>query len=118
MKGNGVSNVPSRVADRIDQASHLIDLARWFRGEFTDVYAALRTFFWEAEVEDNAFSHLVKSDGRLHSCTRLVPSGRTCSLSALHGRDGKLEMNGLGGPYKWAWRFLGGRKPHLLPHVA
>ena len=29
------------------------------------------------------------------------------NIGILHGRDGKLEMNGLGGPYKWAWRFLG-----------
>ncbi len=48
----------------IDQGSHLIDLAHWFLCEFT-VHAALKTFFWDAEVEDNVFLTLSTSQGRI-----------------------------------------------------
>jgi len=54
----------------IDRGSHLIDLARWFLGEFTRGHAALRTFFWNAEVEDSAFLTLVARD--LHRLEELV----------------------------------------------
>ena len=54
----------------IDRGSHLIDLARWFLGEFTHGHAALRTFFWNAEVEDSAFLTLVARD--LHRLEELV----------------------------------------------
>ena len=49
----------------IDQGFHLIDLAQWFLGEFTGVQAALRTFFWDAEVEDNVFLTLSTSGGQI-----------------------------------------------------
>src|SRR6476646_345015 len=39
----------------IDQGSHLIDLARWFLGDFSRVRGTLRTFFWNMPVEDNGF---------------------------------------------------------------
>ncbi len=39
----------------IDQGSHLIDLARWFMGEITEVKAELATHFWPVKVEDNVF---------------------------------------------------------------
>jgi hypothetical protein len=38
----------------LDPGSHLIDVAHWFLGKFTDVRAKLRTF-WSADVEDNPF---------------------------------------------------------------
>src|ERR1700737_640139 len=39
----------------IDRGALLFNPARWFLGEFPGVQAALRTFFWDAEVEDNVF---------------------------------------------------------------
>jgi predicted dehydrogenase len=83
----------------IDQASHLIDLARWFLGEFTDVHAALRTFFWNAEVEDNAFLTLSTSEGRIAWLHSTCTEWKNLFSFEIYGRDGKLEMNGLGGPY-------------------
>jgi predicted dehydrogenase len=47
------------------QGSHLIDLARWLLGKFTDVRAMLRTFFWSADVEDNRFVTLATSGGQV-----------------------------------------------------
>ena len=39
----------------IDQGMHLIDLARWFAGEFVQVNRLAGNWFWDMPVEDNAF---------------------------------------------------------------
>ncbi len=83
----------------IDQASHLIDLARWFLGKFTDVHASLRTFFWNAEVEDNAFLTLSTSEGRIAWLHSTCTEWKNLFSFEIYGRNGKLEINGIGGSY-------------------
>lgn len=83
----------------IDQGSHLIDLARWFLGEFTDGHAALRTFFWNTEVEDSAFLTLSTSEGRIAWLHATCTEWKNLFSFEIYGRDGKLEINGLGGSY-------------------
>jgi predicted dehydrogenase len=83
----------------IDQGVHLIDLARWFLGEFVEVTGFAHTYFWDMPVEDNAFM-LLKTATRqaafMHvSCTEWK---NTFSWE-LYGRDGKLHIEGLGGSY-------------------
>ena len=39
----------------IDQGMHLIDLARWFLGDFEKVQGHIATYFWNMPVEDNGF---------------------------------------------------------------
>ena len=57
----------------LDQGIHLIDLARWFAGDFMDVRGHAATFFWDMPVEDNGFLQLTTEGGQvawLHaSCT-------------------------------------------------
>jgi predicted dehydrogenase len=83
----------------IDQGSHLIDLARWFLGEFADVHARLRTFFWDAEGEDSAFISLSTSEGRIAWLHATCTEWKNLFSFEIYGRDGKLEINGLGGSY-------------------
>jgi predicted dehydrogenase len=83
----------------IDQGSHLIDLAQWFLGEFTGVQAALRTFFWNAEVEDNAFLTLSTSEGRIAWLHATWTEWKNLFSFEIYGCQGKLEINGLGGSY-------------------
>lgn len=83
----------------IDQGVHIIDLARWFLGDFTDVEGFAHTYFWDMPVDDNAFL-LLKTAGKqvafLHaSCTEWK---NTFSFE-LYGRSGKLQVDGLGGSY-------------------
>jgi predicted dehydrogenase len=83
----------------IDQGVHLIDLARWFLGELVEVNGFAHTYFWDMPVEDNGFM-LLKTAARqvafLHaSCTEWK---NTFSWE-LVGRDGKLQVDGLGGSY-------------------
>jgi predicted dehydrogenase len=83
----------------IDQGVHLIDLARWFFGDFPHVHGTTRTFFWNMAVDDNAFLELKTADGRvawLHaSCTEW----KNLFSLEIYGRDGKLQIDGLGGSY-------------------
>jgi predicted dehydrogenase len=83
----------------IDQGSHLIDLAHWFLGEFTGVQAALRTFFWNTEVEDNVFLTLSTSEGQIAWLHASWTEWKNLFSLEIYGRDGKLEIDGLGGSY-------------------
>jgi predicted dehydrogenase len=90
----------------IDQGTHIIDLARWFLGDFVQVEGAAHTYFWDMPVDDNAFL-LLKTATRqvafLHaSCTEWK---NTFSFEVF-GREGKLHIEGLGGSYgleRLAW---------------
>ena len=83
----------------VDQGSHLIDLAQWFLGEFTGVTAALRTFFWDAEVEANAFLMLSTPAGQIAWLHASWTEWRNLFSLEIYGRDGKLQIEGLGGSY-------------------
>lgn len=83
----------------IDQGMHLIDLARWFLGDFTSVQGSIATYFWDMPVEDNGFLLLRTASGQtafLHaSCTEW----KNLFSLEIYGRFGKLDINGLGGSY-------------------
>jgi predicted dehydrogenase len=83
----------------IDQGPHLIDLARWFLGDFADVHGFADTLFWDMPVDDNGFMLLRTADRRtaqLHvSCTEWK---NTFSFQ-IYGKTGKIEITGLGGSY-------------------
>ena len=83
----------------IDQGIHLVDLARCFLGEFTEVQGYAQTFFWDMDVEDNGFL-MLRTPGRqvafLHaSCTEW----KNLFSFEIYGKTGKLEISGLGGSY-------------------
>src|SRR6202022_2487548 len=42
----------------IDQGVHLIDLAASFMGEFSTIDGHATTYFWDTQVDDNAFMSL------------------------------------------------------------
>lgn len=83
----------------IDQGVHLIDLARWFLGDFTDIQGHAHTYYWDMPVDDNGFLILKtpqKQVAFLHaSCTEWK---NTFSFE-IYGRCGKIDINGLGGSY-------------------
>lgn len=83
----------------LDQGVHLIDLARWFLGDFTHVDGFAHTYFWNMPVEDNGFLLLRTASEQtafLHaSCTEW----KNLFSLEIYGRDGKLHAEGLGGSY-------------------
>jgi predicted dehydrogenase len=83
----------------IDQGVHLIDLSRWFLGDFTEVQGFAGTYFWDMPVDDNGFM-LLKTAGKqtafLHvSCTEW----KNLFSLEIYGRNAKLHIEGLGGSY-------------------
>jgi predicted dehydrogenase len=83
----------------VDQGSHLIDLAQWLLGEFIEVQSALRTFFWDAPVEDNVFLTLSTAHRRIAWLQASWTEWRNLFSLEIYGRDGKLQIEGLGGSY-------------------
>ena len=83
----------------IDQGPHLIDLSRWFLGEFSHVEGRAETYFWKMPVDDNGFMLLRTEHNQiafLHvSCTEW----KNLFSLEIYGRNGKLDLNGLGGSY-------------------
>jgi hypothetical protein len=83
----------------IDQGVHLIDLARWFLGDFPFVDGFAKTYFWDMPVDDNAFLNLRTAQDQtawLHvSCTEW----KNLFSFEIYGRDAKLHIEGLGGSY-------------------
>lgn len=83
----------------IDQGVHLIDLSRWFLGDFTVVNGHAHTYFWQMPVDDNAFLLLqtaARQTAFLHvSCTEW----KNLFSLEIYGKQAKLHIEGLGGSY-------------------
>ncbi len=83
----------------IDQGVHLIDLSRWFLGDFSDVQGFAHTYFWDMPVDDNGFMLLRTARDQtafLHvSCTEW----KNLFSLEIYGKNAKLHIEGLGGSY-------------------
>ena len=83
----------------LDQGPHLIDLARWFLGDFSEIQGFANTYFWNMPVDDNGFMILrnkEKQTAFLHvSCTEW----KNLFSFEIYGQLGKIEISGLGGSY-------------------
>ena len=83
----------------IDQGPHLIDLSRWFLGDFSEIDGFAHTYYWNMPVDDNGFMLLKtpkKQVAFLHaSCTEW----KNLFSMEIYGKEGKLDISGLGGSY-------------------
>ena len=83
----------------IDQGVHMIDLSRWFLGDFTEIQGFAHTYFWDMPVDDNGFMILRTPKNQtafLHvSCTEW----KNLFSLEIYGRNAKLHIEGLGGSY-------------------
>jgi predicted dehydrogenase len=83
----------------IDQGAHLIDLSRWFLGDFPHARGRARTYFWNMPVEDNAFLLLETAGGQVAFLHASWTEWKNLFSFEIAGRMGKLEISGLGGSY-------------------
>lgn len=83
----------------IDQGVHIIDLARWFLGDFNEATGFAHTYYWQMPVDDNAFMTLktfARQVAFLHvSCTEW----KNLFSLEIYGKQAKLHVEGLGGSY-------------------
>ena len=83
----------------IDQGLHLIDLARWFLGDFEEVQGFAHTYYWGMPVEDNGFMLLKTPRRQVALLHASWTEWKNLFSLEVFGRQGKLEITGLGGSY-------------------
>ncbi len=83
----------------IDQGVHLIDLARSFLGDFSDVQGHAQTYFWDMPVDDNGFLLLKTSKNQVAFLHASCTEWKNLFSFEIYGQKGKIDVNGLGGSY-------------------
>ena len=85
--------------ETIDQGVHLIDLARWYMGDFSKVDGFASTYFWDMEVDDNGFICLRKDDDRCAWLQVSCTEWKNLFSFEIYCKKAKLHIEGLGGSY-------------------
>ncbi len=83
----------------IDQGPHLIDLSRWFLGEFVEVQGFAHTYYWDMPVDDNGFMMLKTEKQQVAFLHASCTEWKNLFSMEIYGRAGKLDISGLGGSY-------------------
>lgn len=83
----------------LDQGVHLIDLSRWFLGDFTLVDGFVKTYYWDMPVEDNGFISLQTRRGQTAWLQVSCSEWKNMFCFEIYGKSGKLQIDGLGGSY-------------------
>lgn len=83
----------------IDQGVHLIDLSRWFLGEFVKIEGFTPTYFWNMPVDDNAFMMLRTAKEQMAFLHASCTEWKNLFSFEIYGKTGKLVIEGLGGSY-------------------
>lgn len=100
----------------LDQGVHLVDLSRWFLGEFSEVVGVAGTWFWGVSpLEDNCFATLRTATGQVASLHSSWTQWRNLFRFEIFGRDGYLLITGLGGSYGLERLVHGRRRPESGP---
>lgn len=83
----------------IDQGVHLIDLSRWFLGDFTEIQGYANTYYWNMPVDDNSFLMLKTAKQQVAFLHASCTEWKNLFSFEIYGRKGKIEITGLGGSY-------------------
>lgn len=83
----------------IDQGVHLIDLSRWFLGDFSDISGFTHTYYWDMPVDDNGFMLLKTPKNQVAFLHASCTEWKNIFSMEIYGRLGKLLIEGLGGSY-------------------
>jgi predicted dehydrogenase len=83
----------------LDQGMHLIDLARWFLGDFVKIEGFTHTYFWNMAVDDNAFLLLRTAADQVAWLHVSWTEWKNTFSFEIYGKTGKLHIEGLGGSY-------------------
>jgi predicted dehydrogenase len=119
----------------LDQGVHVVDLCRWFIGDFHEAIGFIGTYFWDLgffetvdhrllsappgqphqQLEDNAFVLLRAQDGRVAQFHTSWTQWKNHFLFEVLGRDGYVRVDGLGGSYGTEKLTIGRRRPESGP---
>ena len=96
----------------LDPGIHLVDLARYFMGEFTSASHAFQNAYWPLVFEDNAFALLQTANQKTASILSSITEWKNTFTLDIIGTDGYVKLSGRGGFYgppriswnkRWAW---------------
>ncbi len=100
----------------LDQGVHIVDLCRWFLGDFSQVSGMLGTWFWKvAPLEDNGFALLRTMAGQIAMLHTSWTQWKNLFRFEIFGLQGFLGVEGLGGSYGTERLTLGLRRPESGP---
>jgi predicted dehydrogenase len=94
----------------LDQGVHVVDLFRWFLGEFEEAFGQINTYYWNMEVEDNAFAMFKTSAGQIATMHTSWTQWKNKFIFEVFGEKGYLIIDGLGGSYGVERLIIGKRK--------
>jgi predicted dehydrogenase len=94
----------------LDQGVHVVDLFRWFMGDFKEAYGYTSTCYWNMEVEDNAFALFKTAKGQTASMHTSWTQWKNRFTFEIYGEAGYLIIHGLGGSYGTETLHIGKRK--------
>jgi predicted dehydrogenase len=84
----------------MDQGVHVLDLFRWFAGDFVQAVGFTSAAFWDvAPLEDNAFGLLRTREGQIASMHVSWTQWKNLFAFEIFGKDGYISVEGLGGSY-------------------
>ncbi len=95
----------------LDQGVHVVDLFRWFAGDFKKAFGYTSTYFWNMEVEDNAFCLFRTRAGIVASMHTSWTQWKNLFSFEVFGTDGFLVVEGLGSSYGTETLTIGCRRP-------
>lgn len=99
----------------LDQGIHVLDLFRWFAGDFSQVVGFIATMFWDtAPLEDNAFAILRTNKGQIATLHVSWTQWKNLFSFEVFGKEGYAIVEGLGGSYGIERATLG-RRSFLEP---
>jgi predicted dehydrogenase len=124
----------------LDQGVHIVDLCRWFMGNFATVYGITSTCFWnlgcfsrieanrlpaipnqqsqirnQNQLEDNAFILMRTAKGQVAQWHTSWTQWKNRFSFEIFGSDGYLRVEGLGGSYGTETLTMGYRRPESGP---
>jgi predicted dehydrogenase len=84
----------------LDQGVHLIDLAQAFLGPFDkETQGEVLDMFWKGDTNDNAFLTLRTKNDKIAFLHAGYTEWKNLFCFEIAGRQGKIEISGLGGSY-------------------
>ena len=100
----------------LDQGVHVLDLIRWFMGDFKEVTGFITTRHWAiSPLEDNAFALLRTGQGKVASLHVSWTQWKNLFSFEVFGKDGYVIVDGLGGSYGTEKLISGKRLPASEP---
>lgn len=83
----------------LDQGVHIVDLCRWFLGEFQWTWGNLESYCWKKDIEDNAFVTMRTIDDKMVQFHTSWTQWKNQFTFEVFGSLGNVKVEGLGGSY-------------------